>query len=84
MSKIINILTKQQTIITPNYSETTEPDIVLSTAMSKLSSVIVIGINKETNKLHIASSSDDVSELNLLIDLAKERLFALFHKENDL
>ena len=52
----------------------TTPETVLEYAKDKLSTVIVIGFKKEDNSVYIASSDEDMSTLNFLIDIAKKQL----------
>ena len=53
---------------------TTTPETVLEYAKDKLSTVIVIGFKKEDNSVYIASSDEDMSTLNFLLDIAKKQL----------
>ena len=55
----------------------TTPETVLEYAKGKLSDVLVIGFNKEDESIYIASSNDDMCKLNFLIDMAKNKLFAM-------
>ena len=56
----------------------TTPETVLESAKDKLSTVIVIGINKTDDSIYLASSSEESYELNFMIDMAKKRLLDLF------
>jgi hypothetical protein len=57
----------------------TTPNTVLDHAKDKLNLAIIIGIDKETESLYIASSSNDATELNLLLDVAKRHILDLFY-----
>ena len=59
----------------------TTPDTVLKHATGKLSKVLIIGFDKITDNIYIASSSDDMTENNFLIDIAKKRLLEQFKSE---
>ena len=61
--------------------ENTTPNTVLESAKDKLNTVLVIGTDKETQNFYIASSSQDVPELNLLLDIAKKTLLEILYVE---
>ena len=80
MSKVIRFedITGARTEVN---AENTTPNTVLDAAKDKLNTVLVIGVDKETQNFYIASSSQDVSELNLLLDIAKKTLLEILYVE---
>jgi len=62
----------------------TTADNVLDYARNKLSSVIVIGMNKETNEPYFASSGNlDHTMVNFMLDVAKNKLFEIISDNNN-
>lgn len=77
MSNIINFQDIPGAITRANITNTT-PETVLDNAKNRLSTVIIIGIDKLDESVFVASSSDDGPELNFLIDIAKKKLLTFF------
>ena len=63
-------------------SQNTTPETVLDYAKNKLSSVVIIGTDKESGEAYFASSSDDYTEVNFMLDLAKKKLFEVISNDD--
>ena len=80
MAKTINFKDIPGAIERAN-SQNTTPETVLDYAKNKLSSVIVIGLKEENGEIYFASSSQDHTEVNFMLDLAKKKLFEIISED---